>query len=144
MIQSHKLQENNFRGKQFRDHDRELRGNNDLLNLTAPQIIVDIHKGFLKAGAGIITTNTFNSTAIAQKDYALSHLAYDLNLAGARLARRSARLHSEDNFRVLVLLLEHLEKVLPEGVPLTVLPYHINDERFASEIVKQIIAFRNQ
>ena len=89
MIQSHKLQENNFRGKQFRDHDRELRGNNDLLNLTAPQIIVDIHKGFLKAGAGIITTNTFNSTAIAQKDYALSHLAYDLNLAGARLARRA-------------------------------------------------------
>ena len=89
MIQSHQLEEKDFRGEQFRNHDRELRGNNDLLNLTAPQIIADIHKGFLKAGAGIITTNTFNSTAIAQKDYALSHLAYDLNLAGARLARRA-------------------------------------------------------
>ena len=97
MIQSYELEEKDFRGEQFHGHDSELRGNNDLLNLTAPQVIVDIHRQFLQAGAEIITTNTFNSTTIAQSDYGLSHLAYELNRAGAQLARRAIDECKKDN-----------------------------------------------
>lgn len=90
MIQQHKLDEAAFRGDRFKDWPRELRGNNDLLNLTQPDIIRAIHKAYLEAGADIIETNTFSSTSIAQADYGMSDLAYELNLAGARLAREAA------------------------------------------------------
>jgi 5-methyltetrahydrofolate--homocysteine methyltransferase len=87
MIQRHKLTEEDFRGERFRNHHRDLRGNSDILNLTRPDVIGGIHREYLAAGADIIETNTFTSTAIAQADYALEGLGYELNLHGARLAR---------------------------------------------------------
>jgi len=90
MIQRHRLSEADFRGERFRDHPRDLKGNNDLLVLTRPDIVRDIHDGYLAAGADIIETNTFSSTAIAQADYGLEAYAYEMSYAGARLARSAA------------------------------------------------------
>ena len=90
MIQRHKLQEEDFRGERFADWDSELRGNNDLLNLTRPDVIEDIHRAYLDAGADIIETNTFNGTRVAQGDYRLESAARSINLAGAKLARKVA------------------------------------------------------
>ncbi len=89
MIQRHKLTEADFRGERFRNHLKDLRGNSDILVLTRPDVIGAIHREYLEAGADIIETNTFSSTAIAQADYALESLAYELNYEGARLARES-------------------------------------------------------
>ena len=90
MIQAEGLEEADYRGERFRDHRGDLKGNNDLLSLTRPELIGRIHRDYLEAGADIIETNTFNSTAIAQEDYALGALAGELNRASARLARRVA------------------------------------------------------
>jgi 5-methyltetrahydrofolate--homocysteine methyltransferase len=90
MIQRHRLTDEDFRGERFRDHPRELKGNSDLLVLTRPDVIGGIHRAYLEAGADIIETNTFTSTAIAQADYGLEALAYELNAAGARLAKAAA------------------------------------------------------
>jgi 5-methyltetrahydrofolate--homocysteine methyltransferase len=87
MIQRHKLTEADFRGSRFADHPRDLRGDNDLLILTRPDIVTDIHHQYLEAGSDIIETNTFSGTAIAQSDYGLESIVYELNLEGARLAR---------------------------------------------------------
>jgi 5-methyltetrahydrofolate--homocysteine methyltransferase len=87
MIQRYKLTEADFRGERFIDHPKDLRGNSDLLVLTRPDVIAAVHRQYLEAGADIIETNTFTSTSIAQADYGLESLAYELNLAGARLAR---------------------------------------------------------
>ena len=87
MIQAHDLSEQDYRGQRFADWPSELRGNNDLLSLTQPRLISDIHEAFLAAGADIIETNSFNSTAIAQADYAMESLVAELNEASARLAR---------------------------------------------------------
>src|SRR5262245_35192971 len=89
MIQSFRLDEAGYRG-QFKDHPADLKGNNDLLNLTRPEIIRNIHEQYLAAGADIIETNTFNSNAVSMADYKMETWAYDLNLAGARLARSVA------------------------------------------------------
>src|SRR5438128_342880 len=90
MIQRHALTEAQYRGERFRDYHRDLRGNNDLLSITRPQVIREIHDQYLEAGADILETNTFNSTSISQADYGLEDLVEDLNLAGARLAREAA------------------------------------------------------
>jgi 5-methyltetrahydrofolate--homocysteine methyltransferase len=90
MVQQHQLDENAVRGERFRDHPVALQNNIDLLVLTRPEIITGIHHAYLEAGADIIETNTFASTAIAQSDFSLESLAYDLNVAGARLARQAA------------------------------------------------------
>ncbi|MBI3996072.1 MAG: methionine synthase [Candidatus Omnitrophica bacterium] len=90
MIQAHRLDERAFRGARFARHTCDLQGNNDLLSLTQPQIILDIHRQYLQAGADLLETNTFNSTAISQADYHLQSAVYDLNVAGARLARQAA------------------------------------------------------
>src|SRR5437762_5938123 len=87
MIQRHTLTEADFRGDRFRHHGRDLKGNNDLLILTRPDVIAEIHRAYLAAGADIIETNTFSSTAIAQADYGLESVAYELSAEGARLAR---------------------------------------------------------
>src|SRR5579872_4854446 len=87
MIQRHTLTEADFRGERFKDHPKDLRGNNDLLILTRPDVIGGIHDQYLAAGADIIETNTFSSTAVAQADYQLEHLAYELNVEGAKIAR---------------------------------------------------------
>ena len=91
MIQAHELSEQDYRGERFADWPQELRGNNDLLSLTQPQIISGIHEAFLEAGADIIETNSFNSTAIAQADYGLETIIEELNEASARLARAACR-----------------------------------------------------
>jgi 5-methyltetrahydrofolate--homocysteine methyltransferase len=90
MIQRHRLTEADFRGDRFGAHPRDLKGDNDLLVLTRPDVISQIHHQYLEAGADIIETNTFSSTAISQSDYALEALAYELNAAGAKLARAAA------------------------------------------------------
>jgi 5-methyltetrahydrofolate--homocysteine methyltransferase len=89
MIQTFKLDEAAFRGH-FKDHPAELKGNNDLLNITQPEIIKSIHRQYLAADADIIETNTFNSNAISMSDYKMESMVYELNLAGARLARQAA------------------------------------------------------
>lgn len=90
MIQARKLEEADFRGERFKDSPQDLKGNNDLLNLTQPRIIKAIHRQYLEAGADIIETNTFNSTSVSLADYGMQGLAYELSLAGARLARQAA------------------------------------------------------
>jgi 5-methyltetrahydrofolate--homocysteine methyltransferase len=87
MIQQHKLTEADYRGARFKDHPKDLKGNNDLLLLTRPDVIRGIHADYLAAGADIVETNTFNATAISQADYGLEALVYELNVAGAKLAR---------------------------------------------------------
>jgi 5-methyltetrahydrofolate--homocysteine methyltransferase len=87
MVQRHGLSEADFRGQRFKDHPKDLRGNNDVLVLTRPAVIADIHRQYLDAGSDIIETNTFSGTAVAQGDYGLEPLVYELNLEGARLAR---------------------------------------------------------
>jgi 5-methyltetrahydrofolate--homocysteine methyltransferase len=90
MIQRYKLDEASYRGERFKDHPRDLKGNNDLLVLTQPKIIGEIHNAYLEAGADIIETNTFNAQAISQSDYGLEDIAYELNVAAAKLARAAA------------------------------------------------------
>ncbi len=90
LIQEHKLEEDDFRGERFKDHPSPLKGNNDLLSITQPEIIKDIHRQYLEAGSDIIETNTFNATSVSQADYSLESTAYDINLASARLAREAA------------------------------------------------------
>src|SRR5688572_17907491 len=90
MIQQHKLTEADFRGSRFADHGRDLRGDNDLLVLTRPDVIASIHREYLEAGSDIIETNSFNSNAIAQSDYGLESIVYELNLQAATLARAAA------------------------------------------------------
>lgn len=90
MIQQHRLQEKDYRGERFKDWPSDLKGNNDLLSITAPDIIENIHRQYLEAGADIIETNTFSSTSIAQADYGLQSLAYELNVASASCARKAA------------------------------------------------------
>ncbi len=90
MIQQHKLEEEDYRGDRFKDWHKDVKGNNDLLSLTQPQLITAIHKQYLDAGADIIETNTFSSTSIAQADYDMQSLAYELNVAAATCARKAA------------------------------------------------------
>ncbi|MFZ1445358.1 MAG: homocysteine S-methyltransferase family protein, partial [Candidatus Dechloromonas phosphoritropha] len=87
MIQRHNLQEADYRGERFKDHPHDLKGNNDLLVLTRPEIIGGIHRAYLEAGADIFETCTFNSTAVSQADYNLTEIVYELNFEGAKLAR---------------------------------------------------------
>ena len=90
MIQRFKLSEADFRGERFRDHPKDLKNNGELLCLTRPDVVRDIHEGFLAAGADIIETNTFGATSIAQDDYGLGPLAREMNVAAARIARSAA------------------------------------------------------
>ncbi len=90
MIQRYKLTEADYRGERFKDWHIDVKGNSDLLCLTQPQVIETIHKQYLEAGADIIETNTFSSTVIAQADYEMQSLAYELNVAAAQCARRAA------------------------------------------------------
>ncbi|MBI4725595.1 MAG: homocysteine S-methyltransferase family protein, partial [Rhodomicrobium sp.] len=90
MIQRHKLSEANYRGERFKDWTRDLKGNNDLLVLTQPDIIRGIHEAYLEAGADIVETNTFNAQAISMADYGMEALAFEINVAAAKLAREAA------------------------------------------------------
>ena len=90
MIQEYKLEDKDYRGERFRDFPHDVKGNNDLLNITQPKIIEAIHKAYLDAGADIIETNTFSSTSIGMADYHMEDLAYELNLNAAKIARKAA------------------------------------------------------
>jgi 5-methyltetrahydrofolate--homocysteine methyltransferase len=90
MIQRYQLQESDYRGIRFKDFPHDIKGNNDLLSLTQPAIITEIHTAYLQAGADIIETNSFNSTAVALADYHMEDLAYEFNLVAAQLARQAA------------------------------------------------------
>lgn len=90
MIQSHTLEEADFRGEKFKDHKYPLKGNNDILSITRPDIIKDIHRQYLEAGADIIETNTFSGTTIAQADYHLEYVVYELNYQSAKIAKEVA------------------------------------------------------
>jgi len=91
MIQRYKLQEEDYRGERFKNWHKDVKGNNDLLCLTQPHIITEIHKQYLDAGADIIETNTFSSTAIAMADYEMQSLAYELNVAAAACAKEAIK-----------------------------------------------------
>ena len=93
MIQRHRLTEEQYRGQQFQLHPRSLKGNNDLLSVTQPKIIRDIHLAYLRAGADIISTNTFNGNSISMADYGMERYVYDINFAAARLGREAVMEH---------------------------------------------------
>ncbi len=97
LIQGYHLNEADFRGSLLQNHHRDLKGNNDLLCLTRPDVIKAIHRRYLEAGADIIETNTFNAQAISQADYELQHLSYDMNVAAARLAKEAVAEYLRDH-----------------------------------------------
>src|SRR6476469_4080349 len=97
MIQRHKLQEADYRGARFKDWKRDVKGNNDLLVLTQPAIIQDIHEQYLEAGADIIETNSFNAQRISMADYGMEELSYEMNLAAAKAARSAADKYTAKN-----------------------------------------------
>lgn len=97
MIQQHKLTEEDYRGVRFKDWPSDLKGNNDLLSLTQPAIIKSIHREYLDAGADMIETNTFNANAMSLKDYGMQELAYEINVASAKLAKEAAAEYEKDN-----------------------------------------------
>src|ERR1700704_6780169 len=99
MIQALKLDEEGYRGARFDAWNREVRGNNDLLILSQPAKIRDIHLAYYRAGADIVCTNTFSSTRIAQADYGMSGIAYELNVEGARLVRAGAGIAQREDGR---------------------------------------------
>ena len=90
MLQNASLEPEDYRGERFADHPRDLTGDPDLLNLTRPDVVLDIHRQYLAAGADITTTNTFTATSIGQADYGLEDVVHELNVEGARLARQAA------------------------------------------------------
>ena len=96
MVQGYQLDEAGYRGDRFADWHQDIKGNTDVLNLSRPEIVREIHAKYLDAGADIIETNTFTSTSIAQADYGMEDLAYEMNVAGARLAREAADAASQD------------------------------------------------
>lgn len=94
MIQRYKLGEADYRGERFKDHPKDLKGNNELLVFTRPDVISEIHEQYLAAGADLIETNTFGATTVAQEDYDLAHIAREVNVVGARLARAACDKYS--------------------------------------------------
>src|SRR5216684_2822561 len=99
MIQGLGLDEEGYRGARFDAWNREVRGNNDLLNLSQPDAVRDIHLAYFRAGADIAATNTFSSTAVAQADYGMADIAYELNHAGAQVARQAAAIAANEDGR---------------------------------------------
>ena len=90
MLQHKGLSDEEFRGERFRDHPKPLRNNSDVLCLSQPGLVLQVHRDYLEAGADIVTTNTFTATRVSQADYGLEDFAYEMNLEGARLARKAA------------------------------------------------------
>ena len=95
MIQRHDLEEEDYRGDEFKDYDKPVKGNNDMLSITQPDIIYDIHKQYFEAGSDIVETNTFSGTWVAQADYGMESYVYQINYDSASLAKRAAKDVSE-------------------------------------------------
>ena len=90
LFKNYSLSEEEFRGEQYADHEHPLQGNHDILNITQPSIVAEVHDGYLEAGCDIISTNTFNATSIAQEDFATQDICFDLNQRAANIARTCA------------------------------------------------------
>lgn len=141
MIQRYKLEEDDFRKGWFENHSKPLKGNNDLLVLTRPDIIKQIHREYLEAGADIIETNTFSGTTIAQADYGLEKYAYDINFHGAKIAREvcdELTLQNPDKPRFVA------GSIGPTNVTLSISP-NVNDPGYRSTTFdKMVIAYEEQ
>lgn len=122
MIQNHQLEEEDFRGKRFASHPCPLKGNNDLLSLSQPDLIKEIHRAYLEAGADLLETNTFSSTSIGMADYQMEDLAYELNYESAKIAKEvtrefSAKTRSTKNPKVFsTFMYSQLEKHLKSEI----------------------------
>src|SRR5512133_459902 len=127
LIQKEVRGEEAYRGERFRDHPRDLAGDPDLLNLTRPEVVLDIHRAYFEAGADIATTNTFTATSIGQTDYGLEDHAYEMSVVGARLAREVA-----DEFGGFV-----AGSVGPLNVSLSLSP-RVEDPTYRSQTFDQI------
>ena len=97
MIQQYKLEEKDYRGERFKDWKSEIKGNNDILSITQPQIIEAIHKAYLEAGSDIVETNTFSGTTIAQADYEMQEFAYEINFESAKIAKKATTEYTAKN-----------------------------------------------
>jgi 5-methyltetrahydrofolate--homocysteine methyltransferase len=135
MIQTYQLGEQDYRGSRFADWPRELKGNNDLLSLTQPDIVRSIHRAYLEAGADILETNSFNSTAISLSDYGMEELVYELNHASAQLARQVA-----DEFEAGDGLPRYVAGVLGPTNRTASLSPDVNDPAFRSVSFDQLVA----
>ena len=96
MIQRHKLSEEDYRGDEFAQWGQPVQGNNDLLNLTQPELIRDIHVDYLRAGADLLETNTFNANSISMADYGMENYVYQINKRGAELAKEAVAMYQEE------------------------------------------------
>jgi 5-methyltetrahydrofolate--homocysteine methyltransferase len=139
MIQNHKLDEAGYRGERFRDYGRDLKGNNDLLTLTRPQIIADIHRAYFEAGADIIETNTFNSTAVSQADYGTEALVPELNYRAAALARAVADEFARNEGRVAI-----VAGALGPTSRMASLSPNVNDPAFRSVNFDELVAMYSE
>ena len=128
-IQARDLSDADYRGDRFRDHPRDVKGDPDLLNLTRPDVVEDIHRRYLSAGADIVTTNTFTATSIAQADYGLEDAVFEMNRAGARIARRAADAFGPDRFVA--------GSVGPTNQTLSLSP-HVNDPAYRAVTFDQV------
>jgi 5-methyltetrahydrofolate--homocysteine methyltransferase len=128
-IQTRDLSDADYRGERFRDHPRDLKGDPDLLNLTRPDVVEDIHRSYLTAGADIITTNTFTSTSISQGDYGLEDVVHEMNVAGAEIARRAVDAFGPDRFVA--------GSVGPTNQTLSLSP-HVNDPAYRALTFDQL------
>jgi len=97
MIQRHKLTEEDYRGDRFSEYHMDIKGNNELLSLTQPQIIAEIHQQYFESGADIVETNTFSANSISQADYDMSELAYEMNVESAKIAKQVAEIYTQAN-----------------------------------------------
>jgi 5-methyltetrahydrofolate--homocysteine methyltransferase len=129
-IQARGLSAEDYRGERFRDHPRDVTGDPDLLNLTRPDVVEEIHRSYLAAGADILTTNTFTSTAVAQADYGLEHVVYEMNRAGAEIARRAADAFGPDRFVA--------GSVGPTNQTLSLSP-HVNDPAYRAITFDEVV-----
>ena len=129
-IQARSLGDADYRGDRFRDHPRDLKGDPDLLNLTRPDVVEQIHRSYLDAGADIVTTNTFTATRIAQADYGLEDAVYEMNVAGARIARRACDAMGSERFVA--------GSVGPTNQTLSLSP-HVNDPAYRTLTFDQLL-----
>ncbi|HOK14885.1 MAG TPA: homocysteine S-methyltransferase family protein, partial [Candidatus Kapabacteria bacterium] len=138
MIQRYNLSENDFRGNRFASHNKLLKGCNDILNLTKPDVIEEIHQQYLAAGADIIETNTFNSTSISLADYDLQNYVYEINYNAARLARKVADKYSDTEFKFVA------GSIGPTNKTLSISP-DVNNPSFRSVNFTQVVeAYKEQ
>ncbi len=145
MIQQYKLEEKDYRGKRFADWHKDVKGNNDLLSITQPEIIKTIHKEYLKAGADIIETNTFSGTTIAMADYDMQEFVYELNYESAKIAKDAVKEFNDENSNPKILHPKYVAGAIgPTNRTLSLSP-NVNDPGFrAVNFDEMVIAYTEQ